>query len=45
MQALRSVEQHLNLERLYVMGTNCVDNGPKEGLAKFMAAASATPSG
>ncbi len=26
-QALRQVEQHLGLEQLYVLGTNCVDNG------------------
>lgn len=26
-QALRSVEQHLGLEELYIMGTNCTDNG------------------
>ncbi|XP_028773447.1 7-hydroxymethyl chlorophyll a reductase, chloroplastic [Neltuma alba] len=42
-QALRSVEQHLNLEKLYVLGTNCVDNGTREGLDKFLKAASDTP--
>lgn len=26
-QALRSIEKHLGLEKLYVLGTNCVDNG------------------
>jgi hypothetical protein len=26
-QALRSVEKYLGLEKLYVLGTNCVDNG------------------
>ncbi|KAI9119306.1 hypothetical protein K1719_009981 [Acacia pycnantha] len=41
--ALRSVEQHLNLEKLYVLGTNCVDNGTREGLDKFLKAASDTP--
>lgn len=42
-QALRSVEQYLNLEKLYVLGTNCVDNGPRQGLEKFLNAASETP--
>lgn len=74
--ALRSVEQHLNLEKLYVLGTNCgtwkqycvkfgsirfyvvrqskqyiyiykyfqtVDNGTREGLDKFLKAASTEP--
>ncbi|GJV54252.1 hypothetical protein Tco_1449993 [Tanacetum coccineum] len=26
-QALRSIEQNLNLDKLYVLGANCVDNG------------------
>ena len=43
MQALRSVEPYLNLEKLYVLGTNCVDNGPPEGLATFLNAASKDP--
>lgn len=42
-QALRSVEKYLNLEKLYVLGTNCVDNGPREGLDKFLKAASSDP--
>ncbi|KAK6929663.1 Coenzyme F420 hydrogenase/dehydrogenase beta subunit, C-terminal, partial [Dillenia turbinata] len=42
-QALRSVEQYLNLEKLYVLGTNCVDNGTREGLDKFLKAASDDP--
>ncbi|KAI5397696.1 hypothetical protein KIW84_063495 [Lathyrus oleraceus] len=42
-QALRSVEHHLNLDKLYVLGTNCVDNGPREGLDKFLNAASDSP--
>nr|CAN75142.1 hypothetical protein VITISV_038426 [Vitis vinifera] len=42
-QALRSVEQHLNLDKLYVLGTNCVDNGTREGLDKFLNAASSEP--
>ncbi len=28
--ALRSIEPHLQLEKLYVLGTNCVDNGPRQ---------------
>ena len=36
-QALRSVQHHLGLEKLYVMGTNCVDNGrSRETLDKFL---------
>ncbi|PPS13130.1 hypothetical protein GOBAR_AA07513 [Gossypium barbadense] len=54
-QALRSVEHYLNLEKLYVLGTNCehisiiersystVDNGTREGLDKFLKAASSEP--
>ncbi|CAI5989150.1 unnamed protein product [Closterium sp. NIES-64] len=42
-QALRAVEQHLGLEKLYVLGTNCVDNGPRKGLEKFLNAASEDP--
>ncbi|BDA42980.1 probable coenzyme F420 hydrogenase subunit beta [Coccomyxa sp. Obi] len=42
-QALRSVEKHLGLEALYVLGTNCVDNGPRQGLEKFLNAASSDP--
>ncbi|BBG92616.1 hypothetical protein Prudu_000399 [Prunus dulcis] len=40
---LRSVEHHLNLDELYVLGTNCVDNGTREGLDKFLKAASSEP--
>lgn len=43
-QALRSVEQYLGLEKLYILGTNCVDNGPKQGLSAFLSAASKSPS-
>ncbi|KAH7431941.1 hypothetical protein KP509_08G074700 [Ceratopteris richardii] len=39
-QALRSVEKYLGLEKLYVLGTNCVDNGRREGLDKFLKLAS-----
>ncbi|XP_074567843.1 7-hydroxymethyl chlorophyll a reductase, chloroplastic [Curcuma longa] len=42
-QALRSVEKYLNLDKLYVLGTNCVDNGTREGLEKFLKAASCDP--
>ncbi|GAB2211008.1 hypothetical protein Droror1_Dr00016298 [Drosera rotundifolia] len=42
-QALRSVEKYLNLEKLYVLGTNCVDNGTRGGLEKFLNAASTEP--
>ncbi len=42
-QALRTVEKHLGLEKLYVLGTNCVDNGPRQGLDKFLRAASQDP--
>ncbi|KAL6660913.1 hypothetical protein ACP70R_000297 [Stipagrostis hirtigluma subsp. patula] len=42
-QALRSVEKYLGLEKLYVLGTNCVDNGTHEGLDKFLKAASSEP--
>lgn len=42
-QALRAVEKHLGLEALYVLGTNCVDNGPRQGLEKFLKAASSDP--
>jgi len=44
--ALRNVEHHLRangLEELYVLGTFCVDNGPREGLQKFLKAASDDP--
>ena len=43
MQALRAIEPHLGLEKLYVLGTNCVDNGPRQGLEKFLKAASTSP--
>lgn len=42
-QALRAVEKHLNLDKLYVLGTNCVDNGPREGLETFLKASSSRP--
>ncbi|MGA1601298.1 MAG: Coenzyme F420 hydrogenase/dehydrogenase, beta subunit C-terminal domain [Prochlorothrix sp.] len=42
-QALRAVEAHLDLEKLYVIGTHCVDNGTRSGLEKFLNTASASP--
>ncbi len=42
-QALRAIERYLGLDALYVLGTNCVDNGPRAGLEKFLNAASADP--
>jgi 7-hydroxymethyl chlorophyll a reductase len=42
-QALRSIEPYLGLDKLYVMGTNCVDNGRREMLDKFLRAASTRP--
>jgi 7-hydroxymethyl chlorophyll a reductase len=41
--ALRGVEQYLGLDALYVMGTNCTDNGRAETLPKFLNAASDDP--
>ncbi len=37
------MEKYLNLDALYVLGTNCVDNGPRQGLEKFLNVASADP--
>lgn len=42
-QAVRSIEKHLGLEKLYVMGTNCTDNGRRETLDKFLTAATSRP--
>jgi 7-hydroxymethyl chlorophyll a reductase len=43
-QALREVEAFLGLEKLYVLGTNCVDNAPaRAALSKFLHVASARP--
>jgi len=42
-QALRAVEKYLGLEALYILGTNCVDNGRRGTLDKFLAAASTRP--
>ena len=42
-QALRAIEPYLGLDALYVIGTNCTDNGDREGLRTFLNAASADP--
>ena len=42
-QALRAVEQELGLEKLYVLGTPCVDNVSRQGLQKFLDTTSKSP--
>ncbi len=42
-QALRAVEKRLGLEKLYVLGTPCVDNVTREGLQKFLDTTSRSP--
>ncbi|BAU64799.1 coenzyme F420 hydrogenase/dehydrogenase beta subunit domain protein [Stanieria sp. NIES-3757] len=42
-QALRVVEKELGLEKLYVLGTPCVDNVSREGLQKFLETTSKSP--
>ncbi|MGD1809023.1 Coenzyme F420 hydrogenase/dehydrogenase, beta subunit C-terminal domain [Dapis sp. BLCC M126] len=42
-QALRAVEKQLGLEKLYVLGTPCVDNVTREGLQKFLETTSRSP--
>ncbi len=42
-QALRAVEQHLGLKKLYVLGTPCVDNVTRSGLQKFLDTTSRSP--
>ena len=42
-QALRAVEKELGLEKLYVLGTPCVDNVTREGLQKFLETTSRSP--
>jgi len=42
-QALRAVEKELGLEKLYVLGTPCVDNVTREGLQKFLETTSKSP--
>ena len=42
-QALRAVEKELGLEKLYVLGTPCVDNVSRDGLQKFLETTSRSP--
>lgn len=42
-QALRTVEKQLGLEKLYVLGTPCVDNVSRAGLQKFLETTSRSP--
>ena len=42
-QALRAVEKELGLEKLYVLGTPCVDNVTREGLKTFLETTSKSP--
>ena len=42
-QAVRAVEQYLDLDNIYVLGTNCADNGTRAGLASFLDAAAPDP--
>jgi len=42
-QALRAVQDKMGLEKLYVLGTPCVDNVTREGLQKFLETTSKSP--
>ncbi len=42
-QALRAVQKDLALEKLYVLGTPCVDNVTRAGLQKFLDTTSRSP--
>ncbi|MEM7769290.1 MAG: Coenzyme F420 hydrogenase/dehydrogenase, beta subunit C-terminal domain [Cyanobacteria bacterium P01_E01_bin.6] len=42
-QALRAVEDKLGLDKLYVLGTPCVDNVSRAGLQKFLETTSRSP--
>ncbi|MGV0102430.1 Coenzyme F420 hydrogenase/dehydrogenase beta subunit domain protein [Nostoc sp. DSM 114160] len=42
-QALRAVEKQLGLEKLYILGTPCVDNVNRAGLQKFLETTSRSP--
>lgn len=42
-QALRTVQDKLGLEKLYVLGTPCVDNVTRAGLQKFLETTSRSP--
>jgi coenzyme F420 hydrogenase subunit beta len=43
-QALRTVQDKIGLEELYVLGTPCVDNVNRQGLQKFLDTTSHSPS-
>ena len=42
-QALRAIEKKLGLEKLYVLGTPCVDNVTRAGLQKFLDTTNTSP--
>jgi coenzyme F420 hydrogenase subunit beta len=42
-EALRSVQDKIGLEKLYVLGTPCVDNVTRAGLQKFLETTSSSP--
>lgn len=42
-QALRAIQDKLGLEKLYVLGTPCVDNVTRAGLQKFLETTSRSP--
>jgi len=43
-QAFRSIEKHLGLDQVFIIGTNCVDNAPsRKALDKFLHVASCSP--
>jgi 7-hydroxymethyl chlorophyll a reductase len=42
-RALRTIQPYLAVDELYVLGTNCTDNGTREGLEKFLNLASSHP--
>ena len=42
-QALREIEDKLGLEKLYILGTPCVDNVTRAGLQKFLETTSKSP--
>lgn len=42
-QALRAVQDQMGLEKLYVLGTPCVDNVDRAGLQKFLDTTSRSP--
>lgn len=42
-QALQAVQDKIGLEKLYILGTPCVDNVTREGLQKFLETTSKSP--